>query len=100
MRQMSYFFRTGSLTLPKSCLAEVLASILSVHCVFILTATDVNEDADHRYMMFSATFNRSCRELARKFLSDDHVRVRIGRPGSTHVNVDQNVCFSVILIPA
>lgn len=42
-------------------------------------------------MMFSATFNKSCRQLARKFLAEDHVRVRIGRPGSAHVNVDQNV---------
>lgn len=42
-------------------------------------------------MMFSATFNKSCRQLARKFLTEDHVRVRIGRPGSAHINVDQNV---------
>ncbi|KAL2867035.1 DEAD/DEAH box helicase [Aspergillus lucknowensis] len=60
----------------------------------IMSGGDVNEDADHRYMMFSATFNRSCRELARKFLADDHVRVRIGRPGSTHINVDQNIVYA------
>lgn len=42
-------------------------------------------------MMFSATFNKACRQLARKFLTEDHVRVRIGRPGSAHINVDQNV---------
>ncbi|GAB1213842.1 hypothetical protein ATERTT37_002995 [Aspergillus terreus] len=59
----------------------------------IMSGGDVNEDADHRYMMFSATFNKECRQLARKFLSDDHVRVRIGRPGSTHVNVDQRIVF-------
>lgn len=45
-------------------------------------------------MMFSATFNKNCRELARKYLADDHVRVRIGRPGSTHINVEQNVRFT------
>lgn len=44
-------------------------------------------------MMFSATFNKDCRELARKYLATDHVRIRIGRPGSTHINVDQNVRF-------
>ncbi|KAL4924559.1 DEAD/DEAH box helicase [Aspergillus undulatus] len=60
----------------------------------IMSGGDVNEDADHRYMMFSATFNRDCRELARKFLADDHVRVRIGRPGSTHLNVDQNIVYA------
>lgn len=52
---------------------------------------DINEDADHRYMMFSATFNKNCRELARKFLSADHVRIRIGRAGSSHMNVEQQV---------
>ncbi|KAL4873589.1 hypothetical protein BDV12DRAFT_160318 [Aspergillus spectabilis] len=60
----------------------------------IMSGGDVNEDADHRYMMFSATFNKDCRELARKFLADDHVRVRIGRPGSTHNNVDQNIVYA------
>lgn len=56
-----------------------------------MSGGDTNEDADHRYMMFSATFNKACRQLARKFLAEDHVRVRIGRPGSAHINVDQNV---------
>ncbi|KAL5002475.1 P-loop containing nucleoside triphosphate hydrolase protein [Aspergillus recurvatus] len=60
----------------------------------IMSGGDLNEDADHRYMMFSATFNKGCRELARKFLTDDHVRVRIGRPGSAHVNVDQNIIYT------
>ena len=62
-----------------------------VDLAVMLTNKDMNEDADHRYMMFSATFNKECRQLARKFLADDHVRVRIGRPGSTHINVDQSV---------
>ncbi|KKK21860.1 DEAD-box protein, partial [Aspergillus ochraceoroseus] len=60
----------------------------------IMSGGDMNEDSDHRYMMFSATFNRSCRQLARKFLAEDHVRIRIGRPGSTHTNVDQNVIYA------
>ncbi|PYH47814.1 DEAD/DEAH box helicase [Aspergillus saccharolyticus JOP 1030-1] len=60
----------------------------------IMSGGDVNEDADHRYMMFSATFNKACRELARKYLADDHVRIRVGRPGSTHINVQQNIIFT------
>ncbi|KAL6237052.1 hypothetical protein BDW75DRAFT_229012 [Aspergillus navahoensis] len=60
----------------------------------IMSGGDLNEDADHRYMMFSATFNKGCRELARKFLADNHVRVRIGRPGSAHINVDQNIIYT------
>lgn len=57
----------------------------------ILTSIDSNEDADHCYMMFSATFNKECRQLARKYLATDHVRIRIGRAGSTHVNIQQQV---------
>ncbi|KAI9374089.1 P-loop containing nucleoside triphosphate hydrolase protein [Aspergillus egyptiacus] len=60
----------------------------------IMSGGDINEDADHRYMMFSATFDKNCRELARKFLADDHVRVRIGRPGSAHINVQQNIVYA------
>ncbi|KAF9889873.1 hypothetical protein FE257_006963 [Aspergillus nanangensis] len=60
----------------------------------IMSGGDINEDADHRYMMFSATFNKDCRTLAREYLADDHVRVRIGRPGSTHINVDQNIIYA------
>lgn len=52
---------------------------------------DVNEDADHHYLMFSATFNKACRKLARTYLGEEHVRIRIGRPGSTHINVAQQV---------
>lgn len=42
-------------------------------------------------MMFSATFNKGCRALARKFLANDHVRIRIGRAGSAHQNAKQVV---------
>lgn len=52
---------------------------------------DVNEDDDHQYMMFSATFNRECRAVARKYLGMEHVRVRVGRPGSSHLNVQHVV---------
>ena len=90
---MNFFLRTGSLTSTRSCRVEVSAKV-RVDLTVMLMKKDVNEDADHRYMMFSATFNKECRQLARKFLADDHVRVRIGRPGSTHINVDQTVSYS------
>ncbi|EAW09311.1 DEAD/DEAH box helicase [Aspergillus clavatus NRRL 1] len=73
---------------------ELLLSDWESDFTKIMSVEDVNEDADHRYMMFSATFNKDCRRLARKFLAEDHVRIRIGRPGSTHVNVDQNIIFA------
>jgi hypothetical protein len=31
------------------------------------------------------------RQIAKKFLGNDHIRIRIGRAGSTHGNVKQNV---------
>ena len=43
--------------------------------------------------MFSATFNKDCRQLARKYLASDHVRIRVGRVGSTHKNILQQVNF-------
>ena len=57
-----------------------------------LTLTDTNEDGDHQYLLFSATFGKDMRKLAKKYLANDHVRIRIGRAGSTHINVKQQVC--------
>ncbi|KXL49529.1 hypothetical protein M433DRAFT_64171 [Acidomyces richmondensis BFW] len=52
-----------------------------------------NEDADHQYLMFSATFPKAARALARKYMSQDHVRIKVGRPGSAHKNILQNVIY-------
>lgn len=41
--------------------------------------------------MFSATFPKEARALARRYMAKDHVRVRVGRIGSTHDNVMQRV---------
>jgi ATP-dependent RNA helicase DDX3X len=57
----------------------------------LIKHADVNEDDDHRYMMFSATFNKFCRQIARQYLSTDHVRIRVGRAGSAHKHVIQQV---------
>lgn len=51
----------------------------------------MNEDEDHRYMMFSATFDKECRRLARTYMMKDYIRVRVGRPGSSHLMVSQRV---------
>ncbi|KAJ6157584.1 DEAD/DEAH box RNA helicase [Penicillium chermesinum] len=59
----------------------------------LMSGGDGNEDTDHCYMMFSATFNRECRQLARTFLASNHIRIRIGRPGSAHLMVRQQVYF-------
>ena len=41
--------------------------------------------------MFSATFPKEARAVARKYMAKDHVRIRVGRIGSTHANVVQKV---------
>jgi superfamily II DNA/RNA helicase len=41
--------------------------------------------------MFSATFPKSVRNLARDFLADDYVFVKVGRVGSTTDNITQRV---------
>jgi superfamily II DNA/RNA helicase len=59
---------------------------------------DNTDDVDHRYMMFSATFPKEARQLARERLEDGYIRIRIGRTGSTHNFITQNV--RVLLLPA
>ena len=54
---------------------------------------DANEDPDHAYLMFSATFPREARKIARNYMAEDFIRVRIGRAGSTHRNVTQDIIF-------
>lgn len=95
MRPTSSFNPIGRASLPNSCPVEV-SRHLDVSFSLLLSEmltwrTDSNEDGDHCYMMFSATFNKSCRELARKHLENDYVRIRVGRAGSSHINIQQNV---------
>lgn len=58
----------------------------------ILGGGNVNLDGQHQYLLFSATFDKHMRNVAKKFLSQDFVRIRIGRAGSVHSNIKQQVC--------
>lgn len=58
---------------------------------------DANEDGDHRYLLFSATFPKRLQRLAAKFLETDHIHVSIGRTGSTHENVKQQVRWAQLV---
>lgn len=42
-------------------------------------------------MLFSATFPKPARDLAKAHLSPAYVRIRVGRAGSTHKNIVQSV---------
>ncbi|KAF2724658.1 DEAD/DEAH box RNA helicase [Polychaeton citri CBS 116435] len=57
----------------------------------IMSGGDFAEDADHSYMMFSATFPKEVRRLAREYLADDHYKITVGRTGSSHKNIRQNI---------
>jgi ATP-dependent RNA helicase DDX3X len=54
---------------------------------------DVNADADHTYLMFSATFPKSARRLAKEYMEEEHVRIKVGRVGSTHENITQKIVY-------
>ena len=56
-----------------------------------LHCEDANDDDDHVYMMFSATFPKDARAMAKEYMSKDHVRIRVGRAGSAHLNITQKV---------
>lgn len=44
-------------------------------------------------MMFSATFPKIARDLATQHLAHDHVRIRVGRAGSSHQNIKQEIIY-------
>ena len=41
--------------------------------------------------MFSATFPKDARAMAKEYMSSDHIRIRVGRAGSSHLNIAQKV---------
>ena len=60
----------------------------------IMGGSDANTDDDHVYMMFSATFPKEARAVAKEYMSKDHIRIRVGRAGSSHINIIQKVTGS------
>lgn len=60
----------------------------------VMGGADSNADSDHVYLFFSATFNKDARTVAKKYMSTDHVRIRVGRAGSSHGNIIQRVYFT------
>ncbi|KAI8957827.1 DEAD-domain-containing protein [Daldinia sp. FL1419] len=58
----------------------------------ILTGGE-QEEGIVNYMLFSATFPGAVRKLAKDHLAMNHLRIRVGRIGSSHVNISQEVIF-------
>lgn len=59
----------------------------------IMAGGDTNDDADHAYLMFSATFPKDLQRLARKYMAGEHYQITIGRAGSSHKNIEQDVIY-------
>lgn len=43
--------------------------------------------------MFSATFPKAARRLAKEYMADDFISIKVGRVGSTHENIKQQIVF-------
>jgi ATP-dependent RNA helicase DDX3X len=43
--------------------------------------------------MFSATFPKEARRLAKEYMEEDCVKIKVGRVGSTHANIKQQIIF-------
>lgn len=43
--------------------------------------------------MFSATFPKGARAMAQEYMSQDYVRIRVGRAGQAHKNIKQEVMY-------
>lgn len=52
------------------------------------------DDGNIKFGLFSATFPKAARDLAKEYLSASHVRFRVGRAGSTTANIAQIVIQS------
>lgn len=59
----------------------------------IMAGGDTNDDADHLFLMFSATFPKDARALARQYMQQEYARIRVGRAGSAHKNVKQEIVY-------
>lgn len=57
----------------------------------ILAGADASQDSQHQYLLFSATFDKRMRTLAKRYLAQDYIRIRIGRIGSTVPTITQRV---------
>ncbi|KAK5106511.1 hypothetical protein LTS08_000630 [Lithohypha guttulata] len=59
----------------------------------ILAGADASQDSQHQYLLFSATFDKRMRTLAKRYLAQNYVRIRIGRIGSTVSTITQRIVW-------
>jgi ATP-dependent RNA helicase DDX3X len=73
---------------------EVSHHGLHLHISLTLTRFIEQEEGNVKYMLFSATFPKNARDLAKSHLSEEHVRFRVGRAGSSHANIKQMIVYT------
>lgn len=91
MRPTRWFRLIGNPIWRRSSAVEVHRLSLFWQACYTNPSLDVITDADHVYMMFSATFPKEARQVAKHYMSADHIRIRVGRAGSSHINITQRV---------
>ncbi|KAK3996121.1 putative ATP-dependent RNA helicase [Cladorrhinum sp. PSN332] len=52
------------------------------------------EEGNINYMLFSATFPKAARDLAKTHMAETHLQLRVGRAGSSHQNIKQVVIYT------
>ncbi|KAI6851553.1 DEAD/DEAH box RNA helicase [Hortaea werneckii] len=72
---------------------EMLHSDWEAELNKIMAGGDTNEDADHVYLMYSATFPKQARQMARRYMAQDYTRIRLGRSGAAHKNIRQHILY-------
>lgn len=65
----------------------------SVGCAMYADRKKKDQGDDYQLALFSATFPTALRKLAREHLAEDHLRIRVGRVGSTHSNIVQDIVY-------
>lgn len=57
----------------------------------LILVLDINDNPDHMFMMFSATFPKHILRIADEYMSQEHMQISVGRMGSTHANIKQQI---------
>jgi ATP-dependent RNA helicase DDX3X len=55
-------------------------------CLSLMIFTEVNSDADHTYLMFSATFPKSARRLAKEYMEEDFIKIKVFPKSLLHLS--------------
>ena len=57
----------------------------------LIFSIDINDNPEHMFMMFSATFPKTVLSIANEYMSQEHMKISVGRIGSTHANIKQQI---------